>query len=85
MDNEPAFTEEFSLEACHAQRRTDNDKGWILEVGLEYPEELHQAHNDYPLAPEKKAIKPEQMSEYQRQLMAGLKLYSRAQRSWCWS
>ena len=27
--------------------------GYILEVGLEYPEELHQLHNDYPLAPEK--------------------------------
>ena len=40
-------------------------KGWILEVDLEYPEELHYAHNDYPLAPEKKAINSEQMSEYQ--------------------
>ena len=29
-------------------------KGWILEVDLEYPEELHDAHNSYPLAPEKK-------------------------------
>ena len=49
-------------------------KGWILEVDLEYPEELHYAHNDYPLAPEKKAINPEQMSEYQRRLMADLDL-----------
>ena len=27
-------------------------KGCILEVDLEYPKELHDAHNEYPLAPE---------------------------------
>ena len=49
-------------------------KGWILEVDLVYPAHLHDAHNDCPLAPEKKVIKPEQMSEYQRRLMADLKI-----------
>ena len=29
-------------------------KGLILEVDLEYPHQLHDLHNDYPLAPEKK-------------------------------
>ena len=48
----------------------NSKKGWILEVDLEYPAHLHDAHNDYPLAPEKKAIKLEQMSEYQWRLMA---------------
>ena len=30
--------------------------GYILEVDLEYPDILHELHNDYPLAPEKLAI-----------------------------
>ena len=30
--------------------------GYILEVDLEYPYELHALHNDYPWAPEKLAI-----------------------------
>ena len=30
--------------------------GYILEVDLEYPDELHELHNDYPLAQEKVAV-----------------------------
>ena len=34
----------------------DGDLGYVLEVDLEYPDELHELHNDYPLAPESMKI-----------------------------
>ena len=30
--------------------KIDGKKGLILEVDLEYPQELHNSHNDYPVA-----------------------------------
>ena len=37
---------------------------FILEVDLEYPDELHALHNDYPLALEKLAISYDMLSDY---------------------
>jgi hypothetical protein len=31
----------------------DSEVGYILEVDLDYSPELHDHHNEYPLAPEK--------------------------------
>ena len=36
----------------------------IIEVDLEYRDELHKFHNDYPLAPEKLAISYDMLSDY---------------------
>ena len=36
-----------------AKHKENGKKGSILEVDLEYPQELHDLHNDYPVAPEK--------------------------------
>ena len=30
--------------------------GYFLEVDLEYPDELHELHDDYPLAPDKHTV-----------------------------
>ena len=43
-------------------------RGLILEVDLDYPEYLHDSHNDYPLAPEKMEIKHHLLSDYCKQL-----------------
>ena len=42
----------------------DHPTGYILEVDLEYPHDLHELHNDYPLAPEKVLITKEMLSLY---------------------
>ena len=33
--------------------KNNSSTGYVLEVDLEYPQELHNIRNDYPLAPEK--------------------------------
>ena len=41
-----------------------NTIGHFLEVDLEYPDKLHELHNDYPLAPEKRAVSSDMLSNY---------------------
>ena len=44
--------------------KSNSSIGYILEVDLEYPQELHDIHKDYALAPEKYNIPKELLSDY---------------------
>ena len=44
---------------------SNSSKGYILELDLEYPKELRELYNDYPLTPHKIEIKREMLSDYQ--------------------
>ena len=44
--------------------KADGKKGLILEVDLEYPQELHDIHNDYSVTPEKVKVSNNMLSAY---------------------
>ena len=47
--------------------------GYFLEVELKYPDELHELHNDYPLAPEKLAVPSDMLSNYCKKLLISIR------------
>ena len=49
-------------------QQDEQEDGYFLEVYLEYPEELHDLHNDYPCAPVKMKIEENYLSEHQKNL-----------------
>ena len=51
--------------------RPNRKIGYILEVDLQYPEELHDEHNAYPLAPERGKVTKAEMSPYRREILEG--------------
>ena len=54
----------------------DSKKGLILEVDLEYPKELHDLHNDYPLGPEKVKVTNKMLSDYCKKIQKNFNISS---------
>ena len=52
-----------------AEQPADGPEGFIVEVDLQYPEDLHNMNNAYPLAPERMVVQKKWMSEYQHNLL----------------
>ena len=52
VENRSKFNEDF-VKDCNE----DSDKGYFLEVDVQYPEELHKPYNVLPFLPERLKIK----------------------------
>jgi hypothetical protein len=49
-------------------------EGCFVKVDLHYPDELHETHNQYPLAPEALLVRQEMLSPYAEQLQQKLRI-----------
>ena len=63
------FLPEDEVESFDLDATTKSDHyGYILEVDLKYPENLHDSHSNYPLTAEKLKITKEMLSAYSSSL-----------------
>ena len=54
----------------------DTNIGYIIECDLEYPEHLHDLHDEYPLAPENIVVSDDMLSPWQKQQKKALNIKS---------
>ena len=62
------LTQEQIINLDISTLKNDSKKGMMLEVDLEYPKELHDLHNDFPLAPEKMKVDKNMLSNFNKDL-----------------
>jgi hypothetical protein len=73
--SEPLPYDDFSwitAEECEQidwrDQTEDQQYGYFVECDLHYPDSLHEAHNDYPLAPERLLVEEHLLSDEQHEL-----------------
>ena len=59
-----------------AKYKDESSTGLILEVDLEYPKELHNMHNCYPLSPEQLEVSSNMLSDYCKRTQARFNMSS---------
>ena len=52
----------------------EGDIGYVVGVDMEYPDELHEKHSDFPLISDKQPIDPLELSEDQTEMKNALKI-----------
>ena len=63
----------------------DSSTGYILEVDLGYPTNLHDSHRDFPLAPTKEVISYHELSSWQQDILRKIYHYTPAAQQRIWS
>ena len=58
------FTEWLKEDKWDDKFKNKEGIGYFIECDLEYPKELHNVHNDYPLAPEKLIVQDDWLSPF---------------------
>ena len=70
MENFPLPLKSFELNdqvtiADYLNMSGESEIGYLLDVDLQYPDHLHDAHSDYPLAPTKEVVSKMWLCELQ--------------------
>ncbi len=61
-----------AIDWMNVEALADGGPGYIMEVQLEYPQEIHYYTNEYPLAPEQKVITENMLSPHTKLMMETL-------------
>ena len=65
------IVEQISLEDV-LNTDDEGDVGYIVEVDLDYSDDLHDKHSDFTLISDKEHVDPRELSKYQSELKTGL-------------
>ena len=68
------WEQERDADALISEYAENPDRGCFVKCDIHYPQELHDEHNDYPLAPERKLVTQEMLSPYASELQQRLKI-----------